>query len=499
MLAADSWAVLTHLYTFNNANANDTAPGGTAHGTLEGGALIIAGTVGAARRRGRQRPGAIRESARREIAINTYSALTFEIWLNSPVLNNNGEAINFSMAAAFGREGTPDDATTTVPPLVDDPNEDIFGHDYVMIQPTRGGNGTGRIAITDDYFNSETGVNGAQMRGRGQTHIVATVSSTGPNATTITYYVDGVQTGNPATGEDDLSDVSNEVAYLGRSLYDGDAYFAGTINEFRIHNNALTLAEVQASFATGPAGAAGPTVTVNRSTGAVSLSNPNTAARIVSYSIDSPVGALDPVDWAEVTGRVDAPPLFFGTGDGSFDADDLWNVTASTANTLAEATGVDGIGADDGASLGSVALGTGVWEKYYIEDVRATVRVRNAAFDEITIPVDVVFTGNGGQAFRRSDLNFDGQISGPDWVLFRANAGTTQAGMSDVQSYPSGDIDGDQDNDFLDFRLFQADFDAANGTGALAAIAAVVPEPSATFLMLTGLGSLVGARRRRTR
>jgi hypothetical protein len=231
------------------------------------------------------------------------------------------------------------------------------------------------------------------------------MSSTGVDASTLSLYIDGVLIGSQAT-TDDLADLSNSLAYLGRALYDGDNYFAGTINEFRLYDNAMTASEVQASFVAGPTGPAGPTLTINRNTGAVSFSNLNTAAQIIEYSINSPVGTLNSAAWQPIAGRLDAINL---GGNGTFDADDGWAVTPTPGpNGVTEAMAFDGIGADDGAPLGSVSLGTGVWRKYHQEEVYATLRVRIDASTSILIPADVVYTGNGGQAFPRSDLNFDG-------------------------------------------------------------------------------------------
>jgi hypothetical protein len=55
-------------------------------------------------------------------------------------------------------------------------------------------------------------------------------------------------------------------------------------------------------------------------------------------------------------------------------------------------------------------------------------------------------------------------------------------------------LDGDGDNDFIDFRIFQSDFDAANGAGALARLIAV-PEPQGLLTAaLGGLMALAGHR-----
>ncbi len=507
LLVSDSWAVLTHRYTFepgtvSGTTFNDTV--GTAHGTIAastaGGAsngYVIAGQLvlpgGAGSATTIQGHGSLPGPT---INLPSYTSATIEMWLTSQGAPANG---GFAWTAAFGRPGDVTDVTTDPPedPVGNDANEGIFGHDYLAVMPNAPGNAS-RVAITDDYFNSETGVTSTQVRGTGQRHLVVTVApAAAPDTSTITFYRDGVLL-NSATGADNLADISNAFAYIGRALYTNDPYFAGAINEFRIYNDAIPLSQVQSNFTTGPAGTAGPTITINRVSGDITLSHASANLNITNYSVFSPVGALDLVEWQShpVAGRLDANPANFGTGDGSFDLDDLWSSgTVITSRTnLYEEMNVDGLGPDDGALLDSVSLGLGVWDKYFVEDVNANVRVRIDATTEIVMPMNIVYTG--GPAYRRSDLNFDNAISGLDWQVFRTNLGTTLTPtLNDVQSYPFGDINGDQFVDFADFRAFQADYVAANGLAAFQAMLASVPEPASASLALLGLAALIRRRR----
>ena len=106
----------------------------------------------------------------------------------------------------------------------------------------------------------------------------------------------------------------------------------------------------------------------------------------------------------------------------------------------------------------------------------------------------VEYVGNGGAAFARSDLNFDGQITLADWSLFRSFNLTNLAGLSDAEQYGRGDLNGDNLNNFNDFRLFEADYDAVHGGGALAA-AVGVPEPSGLLLCCLALPAVTRLRR----
>jgi hypothetical protein len=64
-----------------------------------------------------------------------------------------------------------------------------------------------------------------------------------------------------------------------------------------------------------------------------------------------------------------------------------------------------------------------------------------------------------------------------------------------VAAYLKGDLDGDKDNDYTDFKLFKSDFIAANGAAAFAALEHGVPEPSSLVLSAMVATFLLAARR----
>lgn len=469
-LSSTSWGALKHLYTFNDGNANDSIGG--AHGTLEAGALVVAGQLTLSG------SGQFANLPAATIGINAYSAVTLELWLNAAPASNN----QFTMAAAFGRHGD-----------VGAGEDANLGYDYIMVQPTRGsGQLYSRAAITDGTYSEETGVDGSIIAGAGQRHMAITIdSSAGPDNTTLSYYLNGALLGS-ATGNDDLSDVGNAVAYLGRSVYMNDPYFTGSINEFRIHDNILTPAQISASSAAGPAGLAGPTLTINRDTGAVTLSNQQPAIQVFSYDISSASGSLNTANWTPVAGNTDV------NGNGSFDSNDAWTTVSLTNNLISEEEPFGDGGAEDGGTLGSVTLSSsGGWVRSFREDIAITTKALVNGVPTTLIP-DIQYVGNGGQPFKRSDLNFDNVINGNDWIAFRSkNLLAIDPTLSDAQSYAFGDLNGDGANNFLDFRLFQADYDASHGVGALAAFIAAVPEPSSVALLSTAIGSLMLTARRR--
>ena len=107
-----------------------------------------------------------------------------------------------------------------------------------------------------------------------------------------------------------------------------------------------------------------PSLTIDRTTGATSLSNTfNTDLQVVSYSIASAAGGLNPSGWTPIAKRLDAPA---NGGNGTFDPDSGWVVSSSTATSLAEAAS-----SGNGGRLAmnsSVGLGN-AWVRSPFQDV----------------------------------------------------------------------------------------------------------------------------------
>lgn len=493
VLTCNSWAVLRHSYTFENGNANDST--GTAHGTLQGidavnnGAALVQGgslLLGAASGGG----AALQHYADLPAAslnLSSYSQLTLEMWsTGSP--NNAG----FSWGFGYGRFGmSPDDDAANNPG--DNP---AFGQEYLMMNNVVGGGNDSRGAITSDYFNYEVGVNnGAGFVDSKLHHWVVTIdSSGGPDTTVVRSYFDGVLTGTDTADVDDPSDLSEIAdinAFLGRSLYTGDAYYIGTIAEFNIYDNALSAGDVANNNAAGPVGNAGPTMTIDRVSGTMFLSNLNDDMQVSALRIHSDAGALDVTNWIPITGNYD--------GGNGFDTD-FWSTEA--VNDSFDWGEFDLFGGDGGVlgagGLSSMQLGdNGAYIHSAYEDVEVTLEIFNSATGlYLEIPASVEYVNGIDVEF--GDLDLDGDIDGQDWLGFVGGHLTDLSGMTPAQSYTSGDLDGDGDNDFADFRLFEGYFDAANGTGALAALIAGVPEPSTGLLLALAGGPLALMRRKRS-
>ena len=169
------------------------------------------------------------------IAMNTFSEVSIEAWFTAKAGANTG----FHMLAVFG-----DTATGAA---------EWAGYEYLFITPARGDD-VSRAAIQttswdDSPWDEESGVSAAEEHDDGlEHHFVATV-----NATHIAFYIDGVLIGSTALAPgNDIADISQTYAYLGKSNYVNDPVWNGSIEEFNIYNQALSLADVKAKYAAGP-------------------------------------------------------------------------------------------------------------------------------------------------------------------------------------------------------------------------------------------------------
>lgn len=226
-----------------------------------------------------------------------------------------------------------------------------------------------------------------------------------------------------------------------------------------------------------------PGLTVDRDTGAVSLSNtfdPETFD-ITGYSITSAAGSLDATAWTPIDGRLDQ------SGDGSFDPDANWSTDSATATELAESAD-SGNGGTLGA-LASVGIGN-AFARSPFDDLQVIFTLDGGG----TVEGVVGYTGTG-PIF--GDLNDNGAIDEADFEIFADNHFKDLSGLTQLESYLAGDLNGDGDNDFGDFQAFRELFIEANGLAAFEAMlsGAVVPEPSTALLCLIGAAGFTARRR----
>jgi hypothetical protein len=246
-------AALAHRYSFTG-NANDSVGG--AHGTVvdglaptavfAGGQLDLSANTG----QGSNEAVATRNDAYVDLPNGIISAaasggtLTTEIWARSA--ENRNWAALFSSGTSNGGE---------------DSSSGGNGADYIQLIPRAGAAGndvrqtTHRANVNDEGFVDD--VAGGDLSTLVERHIVSVFDQSGGLPGTVTMYVDGVLigtddiAGNAAPdGYLNLATMVNNNNWLGRSQWP-DSMFDGWINEFRIHNSALSASQVAASFALG--------------------------------------------------------------------------------------------------------------------------------------------------------------------------------------------------------------------------------------------------------
>ena len=488
VLAPHANAALRHQYTFNTAVP---ASGvfqdltGNADGTLFGTATVSGGNTGQLILPGGGsgevgNHAALLPNGTDGININTYTSVTFSLWATW-----NG-ATDWQRYLDFGGHSTSAPAN---------------GGNTIFMTPNAGGAPGVRLAIsnvdlaTQSGFNNEQSISAVDAAPVGvERHVVGVFDGTNDQ---MRLYVNGLQVAQSATPVTHmLSLIQTDAAYLGAALYN-DPNFVGSINQFEMYDTPLTNAEVVNLFVAGKVGEPQtpvPQLTVNRDTGVMTLSS-NAPVQVLGYSITSAAGSLNSANWQTIAANFDA------TSGGEVDVDDEWTVlsAAGSKTDFSEFTfdTTPGNGGLLGPSFSPQLGNAGAWRKSIYEDLRAQFKLADGTTQDIVLS----YTGNGGAAFKRSDFNFDNLVTGADWLVFRTNNLVDLSTMTLVEAYTKGDLNGDRDNDFDDFLLFKADFNAANGgNGAFEAMVASVPEPASLFTLALGAALLaIGHRRRSTR
>ncbi len=163
------------------------------------------------------------------------------IQLPSNIINTNAGAVTIETWASFGTIAN---------------NSQLFafgntngtsGYNYIFSTPH---GSAARAAITAGNYTSEQGAAaGIALDNFSGVQIVAVFA---PYANTLSFYTNGVLAAVNTNATLPLSSVIDAFSFIGKSLYSGDPYLAGTIDEFRIYNGALSAASVQQSYLQGP-------------------------------------------------------------------------------------------------------------------------------------------------------------------------------------------------------------------------------------------------------
>ena len=237
-LVSTSTAAVVNQYHFNDGTADDSV--GSANGTLVGtsgvitnGKLNLSGNNG----EGSQNPGNgsyvnLPDNIISDAALSGVSgSLTLEFWATSSV--NRNWAVLLSAGGAAGTGGQP--------------------FDYIHIIPRHGAAGNTFRATTHVANNATEGFvdDTSELSTTTQQHIVVVFDQSGGTPGTLELFIDGASVGSAAMANMDLTGFINSENFLGRAQYN-DPLFDGTIDEFTIHDTALTAAEVTSEFNTGP-------------------------------------------------------------------------------------------------------------------------------------------------------------------------------------------------------------------------------------------------------
>jgi len=148
--------------------------------------------------------------------INTLGSATFSLWANYTRSGGNWQRL-FDI-------GTGETVNMFLCPAIDGSN-----------------NGVMRFAITIGGSGSESRLSASEQLATGWHHVAVVIDE---GAMDMEMYLDGVSIVTAATAvlPKDLGNTTQN--WLGRSEYGADAYYSGSLDEFRIYDRALTAAEI---------------------------------------------------------------------------------------------------------------------------------------------------------------------------------------------------------------------------------------------------------------
>jgi len=245
-------AALTHRYSFNDASGGTTAAdsvGGTAwNGTLNGGAtldgtnVVLDGASGYV-----QLPPAI---------IGGYSALTLEAWVSL------GANSAWARLWDFG-----------------DQNSGGGGNSSLYFTPHNGGGGS-QTTMFKPGFGTDV-VLSTNLDNVSEMQIVGVYT-----ANTEQLYLNGVLVGSNKPVNVAVTDILDTNSFIGKSMFNPDPYLAGSVDEFRIYQGALTASAIASDFAAGPNAVStpAPSLAIRLGAGAVTVSWPANGRYVLATS-----------------------------------------------------------------------------------------------------------------------------------------------------------------------------------------------------------------------
>lgn len=213
---------LSHFYTFNDGLANDWV--GNAHATLFNGASIVDGQLVLANTGVTSGQTSTVQYARLPSDVLSSGDATVEFWFTAMDLPDGSRVFD------FGNQSGSD------------------GDSYLFFTP-HSLDGDSRGVLSSGGIANER-IAGSPTTDDGTEHMAAIVVDTG--ADLLRLYIDGNEVSSASLAGDNAGSVDDTLAYLGRSLFNADPGFTGSINELRIFDHAVTPTEVAAHAELGP-------------------------------------------------------------------------------------------------------------------------------------------------------------------------------------------------------------------------------------------------------
>jgi Concanavalin A-like lectin/glucanases superfamily len=222
MLPAAARAELTHRYSFKDGKADDSV--GKVNGKLEGGAKITDGKLVLDNTDKTSGDTGLSYVSFSDRILPQSGSATIEVWFKSK--SDGGYARVFD----FGERG----------------------QGYLFLTVNDGGENVTRTAITATDFGEEASLRTEDNVNDDMPRMAAVVVD--DTAKKLHLYVDGKEVDAPEPlGDNGLDKIKGAVHSLGRSAFEADAGFTGSITEFRVYNSALPSSQISADFKAGSA------------------------------------------------------------------------------------------------------------------------------------------------------------------------------------------------------------------------------------------------------
>lgn len=212
---------LSHLYTFNDGLANDWI--GSAHGVLMNGATVADGQLLLANDSVTSGESSTVQYALLDADVLPSGGATIVVWFTTT------DAANGVRVFEFGNQVSG------------------VGDSYLSLTPQGGLDDTRatlRPAGEAERAASSTSTDD------GMEHMAAVVIDS--SAGLLRLYLDGDEVDNAPLDGANAGSVNDSLAYLGRSLFDADPGFTGSINELRVYDDARSGSDIATDATDGP-------------------------------------------------------------------------------------------------------------------------------------------------------------------------------------------------------------------------------------------------------